>query len=528
MKLISKHIDTLKRNTRNRKTEIVLLCVIFSIGFFYRFYSLDSVPATGVFGDEAWNGVDAIKTIKNNDFKVFYADNNGREPLLIWILAILHSFLPPSIITLRLASSIIGSITVLLFPLCIMKLFYFLGYDRNKVNINYLHITAIASTCFLAGSLWHINFSRIAFRAILDPFFTIACSLILCITLKEKKKIFLAIFSGAIIGISFYGYGTSKFAFIIYFVLILIGVKKYKSYKVAFYIFVSAAFFLFPIVSKIFHESDFYFKRLSQVSIFSKEDPLNEFIKSFGKLLFMFVTHGDSNPRHNYNSLPQIHPVTLFFVLSTLTFLILRPILIRLSYFKSTIQKNLPINIVILSIFWFFIMVIPSALTFEGQPHCLRGIGLIIPVYLLGGLGVSFVLFYIKKIKYKGVSNFFTILVSSLILINLLSTFDTYFNKHANSSNAYHGFLTDQTLAFQQFLSNKNSPKLLVLENDKHLESEWILQPLFYFMNCDSKSYNITIVSLKELPNKNLELYDAILLPNNVKEQLCSNNCFGY
>ena len=136
-----------------------LLLIILIIASFFRLYNLsgtNSVPP-GLYPDEAINGNNASEALDTGNFKVFYPENNGREGLFINIQAVFIKVFSNEPWVLRLPSAIIGILTVLGIYLFSATLF-------NNASIGLL------SSFFTAISFWHINFSRIGFRAIMAPF----------------------------------------------------------------------------------------------------------------------------------------------------------------------------------------------------------------------------------------------------------------------------------------------------------------------------------------------------------------------
>ena len=85
-----------------RNWQYFALAFILFLGFFLRTYSLqETVVQTddgelitysqvppGVYPDEAKNANDAIETLQTGEYKIFYPENNGREGLWIWLIAL--------------------------------------------------------------------------------------------------------------------------------------------------------------------------------------------------------------------------------------------------------------------------------------------------------------------------------------------------------------------------------------------------------------------------------------------------------
>jgi hypothetical protein len=512
---------------------LVLFVIILFIGGFYRFYRLDTVPSIGLFGDEAFNGNDAIRTIRSNDFKLFYPENNGREPLFIWLTAAVHAILKPSVATLRLIPAIFGFLTIFFLPCCVIQLDKLLSRNKKSNQTKYIYIAAITSACFLAGSLWHINFSRIAFRAILDPFFAVVSILLLCTSIMKKENILLAIFTGFILGLGVYGYGSYKFLLPIVTIILFIGVKRYKSFKPIIYILISSFVVMFPLLRMIFMEPEMYFSRLSQVSVFGLENPVAEFLISLKKLILMFFSQGDLNSRHNFNGLPQLHVVALFFLIVELLYLSLTTIFTSMKS-KTNKLKLSPSYFIdsstgLLIFLWFCTMILPSALTWEGQPHALRAIGAVVPVMMLCGLGVSFVFYVFNQlIKNQFVKKTIIITISAIIFCTQLSVFENYFIQHAESVACQNAYQLKRNLNFKTFIQNKETSKLIITKNETNLAKIWDVQQLLYYMNCDLDSYNLTILSIKDTINIDIKSYELVLCPLSYRDDLNRLNILYY
>ncbi|MDO8523101.1 MAG: glycosyltransferase family 39 protein, partial [bacterium] len=135
-----------------------ILVIIILLAAFFRLWDLKNIPP-GLWSDEAMNGVNTIQANEGGGWKVFYPENFGREGLFINIQALFVKALGHEPWVLRLPSAIFGILTVLGLYLMTKELFF------GRV--------AVFSAFFMATSFWHINFSRIGFRAIMAPFFLV-------------------------------------------------------------------------------------------------------------------------------------------------------------------------------------------------------------------------------------------------------------------------------------------------------------------------------------------------------------------
>ena len=150
----------------SKKKILSLLFLTIALGAFFRFYVINEVPL-GLYPDEAMNGNNALEAIATGDFKAFYPENNGREGFFINIQAISLWIFGNTPWALRIVSSLFGTLTILGVYLAAKELFF----RRKKLKNHAASSIGLLSAFFLATSYWHLNFSRIGFRAIMLPFF---------------------------------------------------------------------------------------------------------------------------------------------------------------------------------------------------------------------------------------------------------------------------------------------------------------------------------------------------------------------
>ncbi len=374
------------RKTQNSKLKaqkyhIFFLLAILGIAIFFRFWKLGDIPS-GVYPDEAINGNQAI----SNPGKIFYPENNGREGLFINLIALSFSLFGISIWSLRFVSAVTGVLTV--FGL------YLLTKEILRIANCQLRIAqniALLSAFFLATSFWHTNFSRIAFRAILVPFFLTFLFYFLFRGFRTQK-IWNFVVSGVFFGLGFHSYIAYRLAiFLVIWVLILWGIfykkqglqKIFLKFTIAFLLI--AFFVALPLGIYFLQNPQDFISRAAGVSIFAQKEPLKAFGKSLIAHLLMFNFRGDFNWRHNISGKPLLFwPVGILF-------------LIGLGYsttkvFQFLKRKNYQILIpycFLLS--WWFVMLLPGILTIEGIPHSLRTIGASPPTFIFAAIGLHLI-----------------------------------------------------------------------------------------------------------------------------------------
>ena len=361
------------------RKEIVFLLVILAIASFFRLWQLDSIPP-GLYPDVAINGNDALDSLKTGNFKVFYPENNGREGLMMWSIALSFSIFGVSIWSIKIVAAIIGILTVLGLYLLTKELFNY--YEARPRSI-----IAFLSSFFLATSFWHTNFSRIGFRAILLPFILVFAFYFLFKGFREKRTFYFPI-SGIFFGLGFYTYISYRFI-ILLLPLILICwwfiYQKQNLRKIFIlntpYLILATIIIALPIGFYFLQNPQDFISRATGISIFATENPIKEFGKSLILHLGMFNFYGDPNWRHNFAGSPMLFwPIGILFLIG---------FALSIKHMKWLIA-------------WFFVMLLPGILTYEGIPHSLRVIGVIPVVYIFAGIGgYSVYQWFNKNIKNK-------------------------------------------------------------------------------------------------------------------------------
>src|SRR3989338_2416158 len=102
----------------------IILAIIVGIGGFLRLWDLSSVPPS-IYPDEAKNANDAITTFTQNNWRIFYPENNGREGIYIWLIALAFKTFGISVFSFKIVSAIIGTRLIFPFFLKIKKFFFF-------------------------------------------------------------------------------------------------------------------------------------------------------------------------------------------------------------------------------------------------------------------------------------------------------------------------------------------------------------------------------------------------------------------
>ncbi|MDD2731761.1 MAG: glycosyltransferase family 39 protein [Candidatus Pacebacteria bacterium] len=422
----------------NRKIfPIILLIIILFIAGFFRFFDLDSIPL-GLYPDVAINGNDALDTLQSKNFKVFYPENNGREGLFFWVVALSFYIFGPSIWAIKFTAAVFGFFTILGIYLLAKEISKTLNYDNFKSDL-----ISLFSTFFAAISFWHTLFSRLGFRAIMVPFFIVFGFYFLFKGLNKKDRNYiLFIISGFFFGLGFYSYISYRFVVMIGIIVLipwLIIYKKnneLKSFATAvLLLFLAVIIFALPIGIYFLENPEDFFGRAAGVSVLQSENPIKESVKSFISHLAMFNFYGDANWRHNYSGSPMLlWPVGILFLLGIIISLI--------RVFTSLKVKDYySFSVFIFLTAWFFIMLLPGFLSSEGIPHSLRVIGVIPVVFIFSGFGAEFI--YAKIKKYYRKPLFLNLFIIAVCLSLIWIEFYKYFYSWANNPEVSYAYSED-------------------------------------------------------------------------------------
>lgn len=414
------------------------LLVILIIAAFLRLYNIAGLPP-GLYPDEAMNGNNALESLAAGDFKIFYPENNGREGFFINIQALSVAIFGNEPWALRSVSALFGIFTVLGVYFLTKELF-----SRHSI--------ALLSAFFLATSFWHINFSRIGFRAIMAPFFLTWGIYFL---LKSFNSILLptraageawrardikhcalyAAVGGIFYGLGFHSYIAYRGTPLLIFIILVLYWLKNRDWESRKKILFSVSVFSL-LVLIVFAPLGFYFLqnpqdffgRTAQVSVFSSPAPLKNLAVNVLKTAGMFNFSGDYNWRHNYASKPLLFwPVGILFLIGI-----------------AVAVKNI-FNLRFMILFsWLAIAALPVVISNEGIPHALRAILMVPPVFILAGYGG--ILFYEKlneKLKNPNMLKIFKISAALFLGIVAVQGYVSYFILWGENPNVQGAFAAD-------------------------------------------------------------------------------------
>lgn len=460
--------------TRTWKTYGILLSILI-VGSFLRFYQLPSLPP-GLYPDEAMNGNNALEALHGAaPFKVFYPENNGREGLFINIQSFFLNFfirqtgmIEPWM--LRVPSVLFGIMTLVGIFLLTRKILEFAG-EKSSATIPLL------ATFFTATSFWHINFSRIGFRAIMAPFFLTWGLYLMFLALEwicerntHPYSRILSFVAGFVYGLGFHSYIAYRVS-----PLLILGIwaliwfggfvrKRFLNFAVWFAIGSICA--LVPLIIFFASSPADFLGRTSQISIFSSTAPAWELIKNIGLTAGSFFIYGDWNWRHNIAGEPLLAaPVALFLLMGVV--LLCRN---AWSAFKKKDARGTESGarlLLFVTSGWIACAALPVVISDEGIPHALRSLLLIPPLMMMAALGGA-KLFSLLRANMESLKYGTTILRYTAGIVLLLILFEgywSYFHVWAKNPNTRSAFTDEYVqLANQLSVLPAGLPKYIVVD----------------------------------------------------------------
>ena len=398
LKALAKSIDFVKER---EVLWLLIFIVLFSAPL--RMYNLNTHPP-GLFGDEAADGLDALSII-SGDRPIFLTENNGREPLHAYLVALSTNVLGRTPAAVRLPSALASTLTILALFLATKA-------------ITGTRIALIAS--IISGfTVWPIMLARLATRPALLP---LALSITLWIVIEAYKRNNnkLWVLAGLMLGISVYTYTPIRL--LIIFPLLCLSALFIRQIRRRIllsttYFFLSFVIIVSPFVIYTANNQEQVLGRTTGVSVIDLNDEPSEILNTTVSQtiavfqMFSVPGKGDWNLRHNIPNRPVFDPIMTFVLV------------IGLIIAPKTLGKHKLVLILSYSI----IALLPTILS-EEAPHFGRASGILPILFIFPALGLSWIHKQLKQLT----ENFISIVISSAIVGGsiLITIHDYYLDEY--------------------------------------------------------------------------------------------------
>ena len=464
-KSLKNRLQKTKMRLHQKHTIWLLIGAIFITAFFLRAYDIDSIPA-GIYPDESVNGTDALLANSTGEYKLFYTSNYGREGLFINLQALTIKIFGNTVFGLKLWSILFGTLTVLGVFLLTKELF-----QSARAGL--------IGAYFTAFSYWAINFSRIGFRAIMVPAILVFTFYFLFRGLRTKKYSDF-IFSGLIFGFGVHTYIAFRVSPLVMVAVLIALILSHENFLKNFWRHILVFAFAMMVTATPMLLDFFYFhpehyaSRTGGISVLNpdvnKGNLISVLAKTFGLSLAKYNFWGDQNWRHNYPPYPILNPlvgIAFLFGLCYSIFKFLRLLWLRI--FHGIREEKLVVYTLLLS--WFFVLLIPEFLAYEGNPHALRAIGTIPVVFIIATIPLLWVLGKLANYSHAFKVSTVSLLFAGFLFIGIADPMK-YFVFFANNPEQYGAFDASFTNMAKYLMTLPDGTKKYVIANAGGKEME--------------------------------------------------------
>ncbi|MGC9398219.1 MAG: ArnT family glycosyltransferase [Anaerolineae bacterium] len=393
----------------------ILILAFLLIGAALRLIAPGDIPP-GLYHDEAQHGLDAVHVLESGDLPLYFAANNGREPLFIYLVTASVALLGRSPLAVRLPSFFVGVLT-LAATYDLARVLFGRGVGRWALGV-------------LAVTFWHVHLSRVGFRAVLLPLVTALWMAQAARAVKTKRaRHWIA--AGALYGLCWYTYMAARFtpvalAAFVGYALLFHRERTLQRWRGAVLFCVAALLILTPLGLYTLRHPDVILARTGQVSVFSETINQGNLWSTLARHVFrtmeMFFARGDRIWRHNLAWRPVWGPpLGLAFVVG---------VVVTIAGFRRDARAAL-------LLLWTAVMALPTLLA-EDAPHFLRAVGVLPTAALLPACGLRWMEKQIEHDKFKVIK--WGGLPLALVLLGGLHTTYDYFVRYAQAPLAYHWF----------------------------------------------------------------------------------------
>jgi len=447
-----------------RLSRLLLIGAVLLVALFFRTYHLGRVPP-GLDGDEMFNGWDADRVWEGN-LPIYFAANYGREPLLIYLIALTTRLLGLRIWAMRLASVLCGMI----------GLAFTWALARRLFNFR----VAILTTALTSVSLWPLMLNRVALRVGLLPACQTAAAYALWRALGDADPSRpagrrWAVAAGLFTGLTLYTYTAGRvfpLALVLWLLVAWINDRRLlrARWKWLLVMGLVAGLVVLPLGLFALRHPETFNQRVDSLNL-----ELNQLLagdpgpiwSSIKATAGMFTQAGDREWRYNPSRRPVFDPVTggLFY----------------LGLIVSLFRLRRPAYSLLL--IWMPIMLIPSILSI-GTPSFWRSAGALTPIYLLPAIGADFVwrriVRWTRRFDRRDVAARLGLPVLAVVGLGFIGadTWRDYFSEWARHPAVLHTYEADLAAAARYLNEYTPSDTPVWISSDYPGDlSRWVLKP---------------------------------------------------
>ena len=388
-----------------------------------RLVGLQGLPA-GLWFDEADNINQARHILSDPGNTLVFVPSTNLPSLFLLPIALVIDLAGVSITTARLVSVAFGGAGVVAIFLLTRLV---LGSGL-----------ALIAGLLAAVMRWDINWSRIGMHGITGPLFAALTGYLLLKAVRSERAITFA-FAGATLGLGMWFYASFRLfplviAFIILHQLILGRSNRRRFIRNVLLMAVAAFIVAAPVVQSAIVDSERFFSRTNNTSVFTQYSPgeaLDQVRIGLGKHALMFNYKGDPNPRHNLPGAPMLDFLSGILMILGMG--------VAFARWRNVALVVMP--------FWIFFMIMPGVITLPFEaPQSLRSIVVIPAVVVLTTLALAAVWWAGTSAPWRPIRQLTPFFVAFLLAVIAISNLSTYFGAQASNPEVYAAFSTDETL----------------------------------------------------------------------------------
>jgi sugar lactone lactonase YvrE len=266
----------------SRRTEWVALLALLGLGAWFRLVHFGSVPE-GMNHDAAFNGMFALDALQGAPYTPYISAAWGRETLFMYLCAALVAVFGNTPEPIQLAATLVGLVT--------LPIFYF--FARALVGSR----LALLGLALLAVSGWHGIFSRVGWRMIMVPPFTMLALLGLWRGLGGRRWGWVLAGAGAAGAIYTYDAGriVPPLVAILFFVVALAEPRRWRERALGAVVILTT--FLIVGAPMLYYAATHFEQFKARAEHLADEHASQHmgFVANAGKALAMFHYRGNGN-----------------------------------------------------------------------------------------------------------------------------------------------------------------------------------------------------------------------------------------
>ncbi len=287
---------------------LALLIGITLLAAFLRLYRIHELPP-GCNYDQSAYGVDALRIVRGEAFPIFFESNFGREPLFSYLVAACFLVLGVGPTAIRVASALIGIVSV--------PAVYLLAQELFSGEDGWARWGGLLAAFSVAISYWDVTFSRIGLRAILVPLCEAMTFYFTWRGLRtSSRRAFVG--AGIFLGLSLYTYQAARAVPILVLLVVLyqavLARLSLRRHLLNLGLLFAVGLLVFAPLGLYFlrHQGSANLRIEQTLVVGTDEEAVSVEIRTLAaKLienLLMFNVRGEDDPRYNLAGRPALNP----------------------------------------------------------------------------------------------------------------------------------------------------------------------------------------------------------------------------